>query len=329
MYHFLPGTPILSLATVGCNLHCKNCQNWEISQDNPENVDGVRAAAGADPGAWRPNTAARRSRTRTASRWRTMNTRWTAACARAKPGCGTCSSPPATSTGRRSKIVPATSTARTSTSRPCPTQFYRGHLRGDAEAGAGRVRAGEVGWASGWRLTNLVIPTLNDSDEDFKRLCPMGHARTWAKIRRCISRGFSRSTRCGTCRRTPPDTLDRAKPIAAAEGLQHVYIGNLARPEGNNTYCAKCGGSYRAQGVCCDTQRHRRGQMSRVRNGDKGGMDMSRRAFLRGFMRSVFAVAAALWTARREWGRAACAGIYPGPVDHWTCQSAQWGKWAG
>ena len=36
VFHFLPGTKILSLATVGCNLHCVNCQNWEISQANPE-----------------------------------------------------------------------------------------------------------------------------------------------------------------------------------------------------------------------------------------------------------------------------------------------------
>ena len=38
LFHFLPGTGILSIATVGCNLHCKNCQNWEISQANPEDV---------------------------------------------------------------------------------------------------------------------------------------------------------------------------------------------------------------------------------------------------------------------------------------------------
>jgi pyruvate formate lyase activating enzyme len=36
LFHFLPGTKILSLATVGCNLHCRNCQNWEISQANPQ-----------------------------------------------------------------------------------------------------------------------------------------------------------------------------------------------------------------------------------------------------------------------------------------------------
>jgi pyruvate formate lyase activating enzyme len=32
LYHFYPGSQILSIGTVGCNLHCKFCQNWEISQ---------------------------------------------------------------------------------------------------------------------------------------------------------------------------------------------------------------------------------------------------------------------------------------------------------
>ena len=39
VFHFLPGTTILSLATVGCNMHCLNCQNWEISQANPEDSE--------------------------------------------------------------------------------------------------------------------------------------------------------------------------------------------------------------------------------------------------------------------------------------------------
>jgi len=35
LYHFLPGSKILSIATAGCNLRCLNCQNWSISQVNP------------------------------------------------------------------------------------------------------------------------------------------------------------------------------------------------------------------------------------------------------------------------------------------------------
>ena len=36
LFHFLPGSSILSVASVGCNLHCINCQNWQISQAKPE-----------------------------------------------------------------------------------------------------------------------------------------------------------------------------------------------------------------------------------------------------------------------------------------------------
>lgn len=34
LYHFYPGSESLSVATVGCNFHCRFCQNWEISQSN-------------------------------------------------------------------------------------------------------------------------------------------------------------------------------------------------------------------------------------------------------------------------------------------------------
>src|SRR4030043_1647547 len=40
-FQVLRGIKTLSLATVGCNLHCKNCQNWEISQANPEDSEAV------------------------------------------------------------------------------------------------------------------------------------------------------------------------------------------------------------------------------------------------------------------------------------------------
>ncbi len=39
LYHFLPGSQVLSIATAGCNFRCLNCQNWTISQASPENID--------------------------------------------------------------------------------------------------------------------------------------------------------------------------------------------------------------------------------------------------------------------------------------------------
>ncbi len=43
-FHVLPGTTALSLATAGCNVNCKFCQNWEISQARPEQVEAFDLA---------------------------------------------------------------------------------------------------------------------------------------------------------------------------------------------------------------------------------------------------------------------------------------------
>jgi pyruvate formate lyase activating enzyme len=41
-YHYRPGTTAFSIATAGCNMHCQFCQNWQISQFKPEEVDAMR-----------------------------------------------------------------------------------------------------------------------------------------------------------------------------------------------------------------------------------------------------------------------------------------------
>ena len=43
LYHFYPGWNIFSVGSIGCNLHCKFCQNWEISQTTPDEFDYLRS----------------------------------------------------------------------------------------------------------------------------------------------------------------------------------------------------------------------------------------------------------------------------------------------
>ncbi len=45
LYHYLPGSKTLSIGTAGCNLHCKNCQNYHISQENPDNIKSTHNTA--------------------------------------------------------------------------------------------------------------------------------------------------------------------------------------------------------------------------------------------------------------------------------------------
>ncbi len=67
LFHYLPGTIAFSIATAGCNVNCKFCQNWDISQSRPEQIPAaVRLSASQprSPG----NTTAPPSPTPTASR---------------------------------------------------------------------------------------------------------------------------------------------------------------------------------------------------------------------------------------------------------------------
>ena len=58
---------------------------------------------------------------------------------------------------------------------------------------------------------------------------------------RCTSPRSTPTTRCATCRRTPPATLRRAREIALRHGLRYVYTGNVHDAEGGRTTCPGCG----------------------------------------------------------------------------------------
>ncbi len=88
-------------------------------------------------------------------------------------------------------------------------------------------------------ITNLVIPTYNDNMEMVKRMshwilenlgphCPLHFSR------------FHPDYRMKNLPPTPAGTLDRAREIGQAEGLHHIYIGNLSRPGAADTHCPGC-----------------------------------------------------------------------------------------
>jgi pyruvate formate lyase activating enzyme len=89
-------------------------------------------------------------------------------------------------------------------------------------------------------VTNLVIPTLNDSDRMLTDLCRWTVANLGAETPLHFSR-FVPQYRLTRLPPTPAQTLDRARAIARAEGLRYVYIGNIARPDASDTFCHACG----------------------------------------------------------------------------------------
>jgi len=238
LFHFLPGTPILSLATVGCNLHCKNCQNWEISQCNPEESTGKKippemvpqlakkyecksvAYTYTDPVAYYEYALDSSIRVHEAG---LKNVLVTAAYINKAPWRELCQHVDAANIDLKSMS----------------DQFYRDICEGTLKPVLDAlVLAKECGvWVE---VTNLIIPTLNDSDAELRKLARWVKDNMGADTPLHFSRFFPQY-RMRNLPPTPPQTLDRARQVAKSEGLKYVYIGNILSPEGENTYCPECG----------------------------------------------------------------------------------------
>ena len=237
LYHFLPGTSILSIATVGCNLHCKNCQNWEISQANPEDVSAREA-----PPAVIPRLAQEHD-------CRSVAYTYTEPCAYYEYALD--SSIKVHEAGLKNVLVTAAycntdpwaelcqhTDAANIDIKSMSDAFYRDNCAGSLIPVLNNcVQAKSIGVMV--EITNLLIPTLNDSDDDVRALC------RWVaeNIGKETPLHFSRFFPHYQMRNLPPTsaaTLDRAKTIADAEGLHHTYIGNISRPGAESTYCPSC-----------------------------------------------------------------------------------------
>ena len=59
LYHFHPGSTVLSFGTLGCNLRCLHCQNWEISQARDADFDMLRALRTDELNDWAENTGSK------------------------------------------------------------------------------------------------------------------------------------------------------------------------------------------------------------------------------------------------------------------------------
>ena len=88
-------------------------------------------------------------------------------------------------------------------------------------------------------VTTLIIPSLNDSDEELKEIArfvlSLGAETPWHVT------AFYPTYRLTDRPRTPVATLRRARTIGLAAGLRYVYSGNVPGEEGENTYCGHCG----------------------------------------------------------------------------------------
>jgi pyruvate formate lyase activating enzyme len=237
LFHFMPGTAIFSIATAGCNLHCKNCQNWEISQANPEDVDAYDLP---------PEKIAAAAQERNC---RAVAYTYTEPLVYYEYTLDSCVK--VREAGMKNVIVSAgylnkeplrklyaVLDAAKIDIKSMSDAFYRDVCDATlAPVLDACVLAREAGVPV--EPTNLVIPTLNDSDDDFRKLARWIVENMGKDTPLHFSRFFPQY-QMKNLPPTPEETLDRAKEIAVAEGLYYVYIGNVSRPGAENTYCPSC-----------------------------------------------------------------------------------------
>ena len=240
LFHFLPGTGILSIATVGCNLHCTNCQNWEISQANPED-EGLPPAYVCPPEKLveltRRNNCLSLAYTYTdpivyyeytydsaklARQAGIRNVLVTAGYINAEPW------------KKLLRYVDAANIDLKSIS----DDFYRRICSATLKPVQNALVLAKASGAL-VEVTNLVIPTLNDGPEQIRDLA------RWIRVNLGVETPlhFSGFYPRYKMRKLPPTSLKRletARRIAISEGLDYVYIGNVASAEGQNTYCPGC-----------------------------------------------------------------------------------------
>ena len=238
LFHFLPGTGILSVATVGCNLHCKNCQNWQISQANPEESQAFSCAPEKLVSLAKQYQCPSIAYTYTEP---IIYYEYTYDTARLARGAGirnvlvTAGYVNEEPWRRLLDYVDAANIDLKSVS----DAFYRDVCSATLKPIQNALMvAKSMGVMV--EVTNLVIPTLNDKPEEIQDLARWVKANLGAETPLHFS-GFTPMFQMRHLPPTPLKTLETARQMALAEGLQHVYIGNRQTQQGENTYCPNCG----------------------------------------------------------------------------------------
>ena len=238
LYHFLPGTKSYSIATVGCNFRCKNCQNWEISQSpKPE-----KPISGRDVPVDKTVEAAERTGCVSIAYTYTepvifMEDAYDTSRIAVEKGIKNVFVTNGYITEKALKKISPYLHAANIDLKSYSDEFYRENCGASVEPVLKSIEL-HKGYDIWIEITTLVIPGLNDSEENFSQIAEflrsLGPEIPWH-----ISR-FYPSYYLIDLPPTPIKTLRKARKIGMEAGLQHVYIGN-APGEGENTHCHICG----------------------------------------------------------------------------------------
>jgi pyruvate formate lyase activating enzyme len=237
--HFLPGSPVLSFGTAGCNLGCRFCQNWDISKSRE--IDTLADAASPEAIA----RAARELGCRSVAFTYNDPVIFLEYAMDVADAC------------RELGVKAVAVTAGYMSPEP-RAEFYRHvdaanvDLKGFNEEFYRRVCLGKLDpvletlrylkhqtgvWVE---ITNLLIPGVNDSDPDIDAMTRWVAGQLGPDVPVHFT-AFHPDFKMRDRPPTPPETLARARRIALGNGVRYAYTGNVHDIAGQSTHCHGCG----------------------------------------------------------------------------------------
>ena len=237
--HFLPGSSVLSFGTAGCNLSCRFCQNWDISKSreldtladaaSPEELADAAAALGCASVAFTYNDPVifleYAIDVADACRARGIN----AVAVTAGYMC------PEPRTEFYEHIDAANVDLKAFTE-----DFYERTCAGHLQPVLDTLEYLEHETDVWFEITTLLIPGLNDSAKEIDAMTRWIVSSLGPDVPLHFT-AFHPDYKLRDRPPTPPETLSRARKIALANGVRHVYTGNVFDVEGQSTYCHECG----------------------------------------------------------------------------------------
>ncbi len=258
LFHVMPGSPIFSFATAGCNMACKNCQNWELSQSRPEQLPAVDLPPAKMVEVARKNDCRLIAGTysepavfpeylldvaREGNRHGVRTTMVSAGYISRDPLIDLC--------GELAAIKIDLKSMR--------EDFYRDNCAGELQPVLDAIELirNQGVWLE---IVYLVIPTLNDGEPEIRDLVRWVKEHVGDDVPVHFTR-FHPQYRLKDLPPTPYETLSRCYDMARAEGLHYVYVGNVPGHPGEDTFCPGCGRAIiRRQGYRVDAAQAGRGR---------------------------------------------------------------------
>lgn len=237
--HFLPGTPVLSFGTAGCNLACRFCQNWDISRSR----ETARLSDSASPQALAEAAFNHHCR----SIAFTYNDpvifhEYAIDVARACHDKGINSI--AVSAGyvcpEPREAFYAEMDAANIDLKAFSERFYKRICGGELAPVLDTLKYIHHETDVWLEITTLLIPGENDSDSEILAMCEWIRDHLGPEVPLHFT-AFHPDWKMRDHPPTPLAILRHARALALQQGLKFVYTGNLPDQEGNTTYCGQCG----------------------------------------------------------------------------------------